>query len=194
MADRGAALKPFVFLDPLVTDSANAALVVADYSNGHLYPANTNKPARAYFSLSRMDMPWIGVCDTARGTGYMVLIETSDDGSLACPGFKVAGRDFAAPEIHWGPSKGTFAYPRKLIYHFVPRGGYVAMAKRYRTYAQQQGLIVPLAEKFKKNPNLERLFGAPDVWGDATLNFAHEAKARRRRQDAHPRPPPRPRK
>ncbi|HNX34953.1 MAG TPA: glycoside hydrolase [Kiritimatiellia bacterium] len=177
MADRGVALKPFVFLDPLVTDSANAALVVADYSNGHLYPANTNKPARAYFALSRMDMPWIGVCDTARGTGYMVLIETSDDGSLACPGFKVAGRDFAAPEIHWGPSKGTFAYPRKLIYHFVPRGGYVAMAKRYRTYAQQQGLIVPLAEKVKKNPNLERLFGAPDVWGDASLRFAREAKA-----------------
>jgi hypothetical protein len=177
VADRSAAIKPFVFLDPLVTDSAEAALVVADYSNGHLYPANTNKPVRAYFSLSRMDMPWIGVCDTARGTGYMILVETSDDGSLACPSFKAAGRDFSAPEIHWGPSKGTFAYPRKLIYHFVPRGGYVAMAKRYRAYALQQGLIVPLAEKAKKNPNLVRLFGAPDVWGDASLRFAREAKA-----------------
>lgn len=177
MADRNAAIKPFVFLDPLVTDSAAAALVVADYSNGHLYPANTNKPARAYFALSRMDMPWIGVCDTARGTGYMILVETSDDGSLDCPSFKAAGRDFAAPQIHWGPSKGTFAYPRKLIYHFAPRGGYVALAKRYRAYALQQGLIVPLAEKVKKNPNLARLFGAPDVWGDASLRFAREAKA-----------------
>lgn len=177
VADRNAALKPFVFLDPLVTDSSEAALVVADYSNGHLYPANTNKPARAYFSLSRMDMPWIGVCDTARGFGYMVIVETSDDGSLACPSFQAAGRDFAAPEIHWGPSKGTFAYPRKLIYHFVPHGGYVAMAKRYRAYALQQGLIVPLSEKVKQNPNLARLFGAPDVWGDATLRFARETKA-----------------
>jgi len=177
-SDRNAALKPFVFLDPLVTDSADAAaLVVADYSNGHLYPANTNKPARAYFMLSRMDMPWIGVCDTSRGTGYMIIVETSDDGSLDCPSFKVAGRDFAAPQIHWGPSKGTFAYPRRLIYHFVPRGGYVAMAKRYRAYALQQGLIVPLSEKVKKNPNLAQLFGAPDVWGDATLRFAREAKA-----------------
>lgn len=177
MADRAAPLKPFVFLDPLATDSASAALVVADYSNGHLYPANTNKPVRAYFALSRMDMPWIGVCDLARGTGYLIIVETSDDGSLACPSFSVAGRDFAAPEIHWGPSKGTFAYPRKLIYHFAPRGGYVALAKRYRVYAQQQGLIVPLAEKVKKNPNLERLFGAPDVWGDGSLRFAREAKA-----------------
>ena len=177
MTDRGATINPFVFLDPLVTDSDCAALVVADYSNGHLYPANTNKPARAYFALSRMDMPWIGVCDTARGTGYMILVETSDDGSLACPSFKAAGRDFAAPEIHWGPSKGTFAYPRKLIYHFVPRGGYVAMAKRFRAYALQQGLIVPLAEKVKKNQSLARLFGAPDVWGDSSLRFASEAKA-----------------
>ncbi|MBU4459520.1 MAG: glycoside hydrolase, partial [Verrucomicrobia bacterium] len=177
MADRNAALKPFAFLDPLVTDSDAAALVIADYSNGHLYPANTNKPARAYFGLSRMDMPWIGVYDTVRGTGYMILVETSDDGSLACPSFKVAGRDFAAPEIRWGPSKGTFAYPRRLIYHFAPRGGYVALAKRYRAYALQQGLIVPLAEKARKNPNLARLFGAPDVWGDASLRFAREAKA-----------------
>ena len=107
----------------------------------------------------------------------MIIVETSDDGSLSCPGFKVAGRDFAAPEIHWGPSKGTFAYPRKLLYHFVPRGGYVAMAKRYRAYARQQGLIVPLSEKVKKNPNLARLFGAPDVWGDGSLRFAREAKA-----------------
>ncbi len=177
MADRGAKIWPFVFLDPLVTDSAAAALAVADYSNGHLYPANTNKPMRAYFALSRMDMPWIGVCDLTRDTGYMIIVETSDDGALSCPGFKVAGRDFAAPEIHWGPSQGVFAYPRKLIYHFVPKGGYVAMAKRYRAYAQQQGLIVPLSEKVKKNPNLARLFGAPDVWGDASLRFAREAKA-----------------
>ncbi len=177
MADRTAALKPFVFLDPLVTDCADAALVVADYSNGHLYPANTNKPARSYFSLSRMDMPWIGVCDVPRGTGYMIIVETSDDGSLACPSFKVAGRDFAAPEIHWGPSKGTFAYPRKLLYHFAPRGGYVALAKRYRACALGQGLLVPLSEKVRKNPNLARLFGAPDVWGDASLRFAREAKA-----------------
>ena len=175
--DRSAPLKPFVFLDPLVTDCANAALVVADYSNGHLYPANTNKPERAYFSLSRMDMPWIGVCDLARGTGYMIIVETSDDGSLACPAFKVAGRDFAAPEIHWGPSKGAFAYPRKLIYHFAPRGSYVALAKRYRAYAAQHGLLVPFAEKVKKNPNITRLFGAPDVWGDGSLRFAREAKA-----------------
>ncbi len=31
--------------------------------------------------------------------------------------------------------------------------------------------------KLKKNTNLKRLFGAPDVWGNASLAFAREAKA-----------------
>ncbi|NUQ64956.1 MAG: hypothetical protein HUU20_21035 [Pirellulales bacterium] len=177
MADRDTRIKPFAFLDPLVTDSAENALVVADYSNGHIYPANTKKPVRSHFATSRMDMPWIGVCDLARGTGYLVLIETSDDGAVTCPSHTAAGRDFAAPQVQWGPSQDKFAYARKLLYHFAPRGGYVALAKRYRAYACEQGLLVPLSEKVKKNPNLPRLFGAPDVWGDASLRFAREAKA-----------------
>ncbi|MCL4393345.1 MAG: glycoside hydrolase, partial [Chloroflexi bacterium] len=36
--------------------------------------------------------------------------------------------------------------------------------------------IVPFSEKLKRNPNIARLFGAPDVWGDGTLRFAREAR------------------
>ncbi len=177
MSDRDTQVHPFAFLDPLVTESDRAAIVVADYSNGHLYPANTKTPIRTHFSASRLDMPWIGVCDLERGTGYMVLIETSDDGYVTCGSQAKSGRDFAAPQVHWAPSKGTFAYTRKLLYHFAPRGSYVALAKRYRAYAAERGLLVTLAEKLERNPNLQRLFGAPDVWGDASLQFAQEAKA-----------------
>lgn len=177
MPRRDTEIKSFGFLDPLVTDSARAAIVVADYSNGHLYPANTKTPVHSYFAASRLDMPWIGVCDTARGTGYMVIIETSDDAHVVCRSQGAAGQEFAAPQVHWAPSLGKFGYARKLLYHFAPRGGYVALAKRYRAYAAQQGLLVTLAEKLRKNPNLQRLFGAPDVWGDGSLRFASEAKA-----------------
>lgn len=176
MADRDVPVKHFSFLDPLVTNSDHAAIVVTDYGNGHLYPANTKTPIRSHFSGSRLDMPWVGVCDVQRGFGYMVLLETSDDGYVSCRS-QTTGRDFAAPQVQWAPSKGKFAYARKLLYHFAPRGSYVALAKRYRAYAAQHGLIVTLAEKLKKNPNLQRLFGAPDVWGDASLRFAQEAKA-----------------
>ena len=176
MARRDTPIKPFAFLDPLVTDSDRAAIVVADYSNGHLYPANVKTPVRSYFAASRLDMPWIGVCDLRRGSGYMLLVETSDDGFVSCHS-QAAGRDFAAPQVDWAACKGQFAYPRKLLYHFVSCGGYVALAKRYRQYAADQGLLVTLAEKVKKNPNLRRLFGAPDIWGDDSLAFAQEAKA-----------------
>jgi hypothetical protein len=70
----------------------------------------------------------------------------------------------------------TLRYPRVVLYHFAARGGYVALAKRYREFAREQGLIVPFTEKLKKNPNIARLFGAPDVWGDASLAFAKAAK------------------
>lgn len=177
MTDREAEIKPFAFLDPLVTETDQAALVVADYSNGHLYPANTKTPVHSYFNASRLDMPWVGLCDLARGTGYLLLVETSDDAQVICRSPGEGGRALAAPQVQWSPSKGKFAYPRKLLYHFAPRGGYVALAKRYRAYAAEQGLIVTLAEKLKQNPNLQRLFGAPDIWGDSSLRFAREAKA-----------------
>lgn len=177
MADRDSPIKQFAFLDPLVTDSDRAAIAVTDCGNGHLYPANTKTPVRSHFSGSRLDMPWVGVCDVQRGFGYMVLLETSDDGYVSCRSQTASGRDFAAPQVQWAPSKGKFAYARKLLYHFAPRGSYVALAKRYRAYAAEHGLIVTLAEKLKKNSNLQRLFGAPDVWGDASLRFAQEAKA-----------------
>ncbi|MHB8900968.1 MAG: glycoside hydrolase, partial [Thermoguttaceae bacterium] len=177
MPERDAAIKPFAFLDPLVTESDRAVIAVADYGNGHLYPANTKTPMRSHFSASRLDMPWVGVCDLEHGAAYMVLVDTSDDGYVTCRSEAADGPDFAAPQVHWAPSQGKFAYARKLLYHFAPRGGYVTLAKRYRAYAAEHGLLVKLADKLAKNPNLERLFGAPDLWGDASLQFARQAKA-----------------
>lgn len=117
------------------------------------------------------------VCDLEKGFGYALVVETTDDAFLQVESSKLDGRELAAPRIGWDSSKKAFAYPRKLLYHFSATGGYVPLAKRYREHARQQGLIVPLAEKLKKNPNIARLFGAPDVWGDAGLKFAREAKA-----------------
>jgi len=176
MPQRNTKIASFRFLEPFYLDSPTASLVVADYCNGHLYPLDAKLLPRRSFSTSRIDMPWIGVCELEKGTGYAIIIETSDDGYIQCRETTVEGRRLIAPKISWAPSKGTFAYPRRLIYHFASGGGYVALAKRYRAYARRQGLIVPFAEKLKKNPNIRRLFGAPDVWGNAGLAFAREAK------------------
>ena len=121
-------------------------------------------------------MPWVGVCDLQKGAGYAIIVETTDDAVIEVRGWKAGQREVVAPRVLWSPSKRAFAYPRRFLYHFAPKGGYVALAKRYREYARQQGLVVPFAEKLKTSPNIARLFGAPDVWGDASLKFAREAK------------------
>ena len=58
------------------------SLAVADYSNGHLYPLEANPFPRGSFSTSRLDMPWVGLCSLERGHGYMIIVDTSDNGSI----------------------------------------------------------------------------------------------------------------
>jgi hypothetical protein len=175
--ERSAPIGEFPLLEPLVASRPGAAIAVADYSNGHLYPVEADPFPRGSFRTSRLDMPWVGVCNMDRGSGYMMIIETSDDGFVQLRKLKVDGRNTVGPVAGVIPCKREFAYPRRVLYHFAARGGYVALAKRYREYAQQQGLIVPFAQKLKKNPNIQRLFGAPDVWGNSSVRFAREAKS-----------------
>lgn len=166
------------FLEPFVLDAPAGALAVADYGNGHLYPLDLDPLPRGSFGGDRLDMPWVGMCDLDSGAGYLLLLETSDDSEIRLP--KVpgkGGRSLSAPQVTWRPQKGVFGPSRSLLYHFSAKGGYVALCKRYRSYAQEHGLLLPFTEKLKKNPNLQRLFGAPDVWGNASLSFAREAKA-----------------
>ncbi len=177
MADRNTQIGNTPFLEPLVLDTAGGAIVISDYSNGHLYPVSLDPLPRRWFAVSRLDMPWIGVCDLEKGFGYTMIVETSDDAFIDLKRCKVGTQQCAAPQLGWMPSKKQFSHARRVLYHFASQGGYVALAKRYRAYAAERGLIVPFAEKLKKNPNIARLFGAPDVWGSPGLKFAKEAKA-----------------
>jgi hypothetical protein len=177
MSDRNRAISNLHFLPLLILDTPAGVLAVADYSNGHLYPLGEKPFPRTWFGGDRLDMPWVGVCDLAKGMGYLLILETSDDAAVQMRPCKVGDREVAAPEIIWLPSKGVFGAPRRILFHFASEGGYVALAKAYRRHAQAAGLVVPFSEKLTQNPNIRRLFGAPDVWGDATAKFAREAKA-----------------
>lgn len=177
MADRGAGFENVSFLQPFLLDSPAGAIVVASYANGHIFPVDLKPFPRKRMNLTNMDMPWIGVCDLQKGHGYALIAETPDDGYFDVASFDREGRSISAPRLVWGASMRTFRYPRRALYRFSPRGGYVALAKSYRAYAEAQGLIVPFTEKLKKNPNIARAFGAPDVWGRSSLAFAREAKA-----------------
>ncbi len=160
MPDRATKIGEIPFLRPLMLDTPDAAVLVSAHCNGHAYPVNY-KPFPVPSLLGwRLDMPWVGLCDMKTGLGYMVILETSDDCMVRCDSQAVGNRSIVAPQFNWVGSLGAFAYPRRLLYHFTAKGGYVALAKRYRTYVAGQGVLVPFTEKVKKNPNLERLFGA----------------------------------
>ncbi|MCX7016694.1 MAG: hypothetical protein NTW86_29750 [Candidatus Sumerlaeota bacterium] len=64
----------------------------------------------------------------------------------------------------WAPSMDTFAYDRKLIYHFSADGNYVPLAKRVRRYCMENTPWITLKQKREKLPQVDQLIGAVDIW------------------------------
>ena len=106
-------------------------------------------------------MAFFGVEEDATGAGWMAIVETRNDARIF-----IENRN-GIPEALgplWEPERGAFGYPRKVCYVFLARGGYVAMAKRYRRTAQERGLVKTFREKAKERPRVDRLLGAANVW------------------------------
>ena len=64
----------------------------------------------------------------------------------------------------WISSLGALNYTRRLRYVFFPGRGYVQPARRYRRYAKETGLHVPMAPRCAQSPALDRLHGACAVF------------------------------
>ena len=92
--------------------------------------------------------------------GQMAIIESPDDAAIKLN--RIDGRLVVSPE--WDAQKQQFGPPRRLRYAFFDQGGYVAMAKRYRAYAQQVGLFKTLADKRRAKPDIDLLVGAVNIW------------------------------
>jgi glycosyl hydrolase family 129/carbohydrate binding protein with CBM4/9 domain len=103
-------------------------------------------------------MGFWGATDGVHGHG--VIIETPEDAAIRID--RVNGRLTVAPE--WDAQRGQFGYARRLRYVFFDQGGHVAIAKRYRAYAQKVGLLKTLAQKRSENPNVDLLTGAVNIW------------------------------
>jgi len=103
-------------------------------------------------------MAFWGVTDGQ--AGQMTIFETPDDAAIRMS--RLDGRLVIATE--WDPQKLAFGYTRRLRYVFFERGGHVAMAKRYRAFAREAGLLKTLEEKRRANANVDLLLGAVNVW------------------------------
>lgn len=106
-------------------------------------------------------MPWYGSMDPRTGAGLLTILETNDDAEVRIERSRESRLQI---QPLWQASRGILRYARRLRLVTIPRGGYLAMASRYRQYAKQTGLLVTLAEKQAHVPAVDRLVGAMNVW------------------------------
>jgi hypothetical protein len=135
--------------------------LVVPLNEGISYPVDdaTIPPARLVaYGGHGICMAFWGLTDGNRG--QMAILEDPDDVSIRMD--RLDKR--LAIAASWEPQRGQFGYTRHMRYVFFAEGGHVAMAKRYRAYAKQIGLVKTLEEKRRANPNVERLLGAVNVW------------------------------
>jgi len=147
------------FPPPFATERGE--ILVLPVNEGIGYPADdaTLPPMRYHlYGGHGLCMAWYGQTDLSRGV--MAIVETPDDAAVRIG--RAGGLLHLAPE--WEPQKGRFGPRRVIRYVFIDRGGYVAMAKRYREYSKRIGLFRTLEEKRKANPNVDLLVGAVNVW------------------------------
>jgi len=127
------------------------------------------------FESGNLNMPWFGA--TKANSSVLVRVITSSDCALHLIGNAVVGTEgytvIARQGEHpgrrmssltpvWKSSKGELAYPRKMCIEIV-EDGYVGMAKRYKEFARISGRYVTMKDKIRKNPEVEKIIGAPDI-------------------------------
>ena len=147
------------FPHPLATDKDT--LLILPVNEGICYPAaDATLHATEYhlYGGHGLCMGWYGQTDGRRAA--LVIVETPDDARVSMP--RQNGLLSLVPR--WESQRGQFGPARRLRYVFFDDGGYVAMAKRYRQFAKETGLLKTLAEKRQANPNVDLLVGAVNVW------------------------------
>jgi hypothetical protein len=113
-----------------------------------------------YSGHSGLCMPFLGLTDGERS--LIMIAETPDDGYVLF--HEPEGDITSGWTFTWQAQKGRWGYERRLCFQYIPQDGYVGIAKAYRHYAEEKGLLVTLREKRKKVPAVDLLVGAANIW------------------------------
>ena len=146
---------------PNAFNTQSGEYLILPVNEGISYPVDDSSLDPMHYHLyggHGLCMSFWGSTDLTHG--LLAIIETPDDAAV-----RVSRRESRLViEPEWQPQRGQFGSPRRIRYVSVDTGGYVAMCKRYRQYAQQTGLFKTLAQKRAENPNVDLLVGAVNVW------------------------------
>lgn len=90
--------------------------------------------------------------------GFCAIVETPFDASM----FSCFGKHFAfLNSVNWNSSLGKLSYERKIRFIFHSDCDYNDIAKDYRKYLIENGSLVTMNDKIKKNKNIKKVIGAP---------------------------------
>lgn len=152
---------------PLLAPSEKAELVLPT-DEGAIFPATCVDSPRLLGTYNYHQfgflMPWFGFIEGERG--LMALAETPDDLSIRIGKSPAGGKakPLLTAGVVWLPSRNGLRYERRVRFCVFDRGGYVAMAKRYRKFLVDAGRFRTLAEKAKELPSVNKLIGAVDIY------------------------------
>ena len=108
----------------------------------------------------------LGLVDEASGEGLLTLLPDIEATMLKWRDVPVNAQTVVAPQFVCRANKGNFDRPWRFTFSFSDKGGYVAMAERYREFFAAQGLHKTLREKAVENPAVNDIAGAPIFWAN----------------------------
>ena len=158
---------------PPIFEIAQGDLIVLPLAEGFLFDQKTAVKRVPSSLRYKGGWPLAFAGATDGEAGWMEIVETPIDFELV----KDASGERMSLKNRWLAQKESFDYKRQMRYVFFDKGGYVAMAKRYRQYAKEKGLVKTLAEKNgERKGNIEKIIGAVNVWfwGKGKGDFTRE--------------------
>lgn len=108
----------------------------------------------------------LGLLDEDSGEGLLTLLPDIEATLLKWRDVVVDGHAVVAPQLVCRANKGAFDRAWRMAFSFSDRGGYVALAQRYRAFFAGMGLHKTLREKAVENPALHEILGAPVFWAN----------------------------
>ncbi|MBI2193969.1 MAG: hypothetical protein HYU36_18485 [Planctomycetes bacterium] len=135
---------------------ADGGYLVLPHGSGYLIPAECpdaipGQGERGGLIGARWTLPLFGM---VRGKDSLcAMVETWWDCEAQVEHIP---NDRSVLDFHWVASLGTLAYPRRLLLRFDTGLDYVGMAKLYRAYARDHGLLRTLGEKAANTPVIRR--------------------------------------
>jgi len=136
------------FEQPIVTGD----YLVIPHGVGYLFTADiSQKLAGEGLVGNRYSLPLFGL--KQGNYGMYAITETWQDCLVQFAHYP--GKKWEL-DFHWVPAQGGLTYPRRLLLRFGRDLDYVKMAKGYRRYARDQGLLRTLEEKSEALPLLRR--------------------------------------